>query len=58
MLQWNSPTDLASRERLGLHFQIHFRINVRGIERNVTQPGTDGVNVHTSTEKMGRRRIE
>jgi hypothetical protein len=54
VLQWNSPTDLASRERLGLHLQIHFRINVRGIERNVTQPGADGVNVHASTEKMGR----
>ena len=57
MLQWNSSTDFASRECLGLHFQIDFRINVRGIERNVTQPGADGVNVHASTEKMGRRRV-
>src|SRR5216683_5786507 len=55
MLQWNSSTDFASRECLGLHFQIDFRINVRGIERNVTQPGADGVNVHAGTEKMGRR---
>ena len=38
MLQWNSSTDFATRECLGLHFQIDFRINVSGIERNVTQP--------------------
>jgi hypothetical protein len=41
MLQSNSSTDFASRECLGLHFQIDFCVNVRGIERNVTQPGAD-----------------
>jgi hypothetical protein len=31
----NSPPDLASCERLSLHFQIHFRINICGVERNM-----------------------
>jgi|RhiMetdeSRZDD1v2_1073273.scaffolds.fasta_scaffold251692_1 hypothetical protein len=37
--------DFASGQRLGLHFQIHFRINIRGVEGDVTQPGAEGNNL-------------
>ena len=39
--------DFASGERLSLHFQIHFRVNIRGVEGNVTQPGADSVDVYS-----------
>jgi len=53
----NSTADLASCKRLRLHFQIHFRVNIYGVERDVPQPGTDGVDVDARPEKMGCRRV-
>jgi hypothetical protein len=47
-----------NRKRLHLHFQIHFRVNISGVERDVPQPGTDGVDVDARPEKMGCRRAE
>jgi hypothetical protein len=51
------PADLASCERLSLHFQVHFRINICRVEREVTQPSADGVDVDACAQKMGRRRV-
>ena len=45
--------DFATGERLSLHFQIHFRINIRGVDGNVTQPGTDRIDVDTRAKKVG-----
>jgi hypothetical protein len=39
--------DFASGERLSFHFQIHFGVNIRDVERHVTQPGTDSIDVDT-----------
>ena len=44
----------ASGERLCLHFQIHLRINICSIERDVPEPSTDSVDVDTRAEKVGR----
>ena len=41
----NSSADFAGRERLSLHFQIYFRINIRGVEGDMTQPSADGVDI-------------
>jgi hypothetical protein len=31
-------TNLTVRQRLGLHLQIHFRIHIRRVQRDVAQP--------------------
>ena len=49
--------DFASGERLSLHFQIYFRINIRGVERDVTQPGADSIDIDARAKKVGCRRV-
>ena len=44
----------ASGERLCLHVQIHLRINICSIERDVPEPSTDSVDVDTRSEKVRR----
>lgn len=39
---------------LCLPLQVHLRINVGCIDRNMAQPGTDGVNVDSGTKKVSR----
>jgi hypothetical protein len=50
-------THFAGCESLGLHLHVHFRINIRRIERDMPQPGTNGVDVDPGTEQMGRSRV-
>jgi hypothetical protein len=38
-------THFASFESLGLHFQVHFRIDICRVERDMPQPGTNGIDV-------------
>jgi hypothetical protein len=40
-----------------LHFQIHFRVNICGAERDLPQPGTVSVDVDVRPEEMGCRRV-
>ena len=49
--------DFASGERLSFHFQICFGVNIRGVERHVTQPGADSVDVDTRAKEVGCRRV-
>ena len=49
--------DFASGKRLSFHFQIHFRINICSVERDVPKPSTNGVDVDARSEKMGRGRV-
>jgi hypothetical protein len=37
--------DLACRQSFGLHFQVRFCVDVCGIERDVTRPFTDRVDL-------------
>lgn len=41
-------------ERLCFHLQIHFRIDVGGIEGDVAEPSADRVDVDASPEKVNR----
>jgi len=47
-----SAADFAARQRLGFHFQIHFGVDVGGVEGHMAQPGADGVDVHSCPQKM------
>ena len=49
--------DFASGERLSFHFQIHFDVNIRGVERHVTEPGADSIDVDTRAKKVRCRRV-
>src|SRR5260370_5751742 len=44
----------TSCQCLGFHLQIGFSVDVGGIIRDVAQPGADGVDIYSSTEKMWR----
>jgi hypothetical protein len=41
-------------ECFGLHFKIDLGIDMGRIERNVTQPGADRVNVYAGTQEVHR----
>jgi hypothetical protein len=44
--------NLAFSKGFGLHFKIDLCIYVGGIKRDMSQPGTDSVNVNTGTQQM------
>ncbi|HEX3875399.1 MAG TPA: hypothetical protein VHW24_00325 [Bryobacteraceae bacterium] len=52
-----SLAHFARCESLSLRFQVHFRIDICRVEREVPQPGTNGVDINPGTEQMGRRRV-
>ncbi len=41
----------------GFHFQIHFRIHLSCVERNVAQPRANRVDVHAGAQQMCRCRV-
>jgi len=45
---------LALSECLGLHFKIDLCIDMGGIERNMSQPSTDRIDVDTGAQQMYR----
>ena len=49
--------DLAFCQRLGLHLQIDFRIDVSRVQRNMAEPRANGVDVHPSAEQVRCRRM-
>ena len=56
MLVWAARIgDLALRQRLGLHFQIDFGVNIGRVERDMPEPGADGIDVHASAEQVRGR---
>ena len=44
-------------QHLGLTFEIDVGINVGGVDRDVAEPGTDGVDVHAGAEQMCGRGV-
>src|ERR1039457_1878833 len=44
--------DIAMSQGFGLHFQINLRIDMRGVQRDVSQPTADGIDVDACTQQM------
>jgi hypothetical protein len=44
-------------KRFGFHLQINLRIDVGGIEGDVTKPSANRVDVDTSPKKVNRSRV-
>ena len=42
----------ASRECLGLHLQVGLRVDVGGVERDMSEPRSYGVEVHAGSQEM------
>lgn len=49
--------DFAPCQSPGFHLQIDFRVNVRRIQRNMPEPGANGIDIHTGAEQMCGRRM-
>lgn len=49
--------DINLGQRLGLHFQIHLGVDVRGVQRNMAQPSADGVDIDTCTQEVDGCRV-
>ncbi len=47
------PARVTGSQRLGLHLKIDFGINVGGVDRNVSEPRTNGVDVDSCAQEMG-----
>jgi hypothetical protein len=57
MLLRLSRSHFAGCESFGLHLQIDFRIDIRRVERDMTQPRPNRVDVDSGAEKMGGGRV-
>ena len=42
--------DVTTRERFGLHLEVHLGVNIRGIKRDMPQPRPDSVDINTSAK--------
>jgi hypothetical protein len=42
---------IAERECFRLHFQVDFRVNVRGVQGNMPKPRPDGIDVHAGAKQ-------
>src|SRR5712691_6352433 len=40
------------RQCLGFHLQVNLGIDMRGIKRDMTEPRSDGIDIHTCTQEM------
>ena len=49
--------DFTCCKRFCLHFQIDHRIDIRGVEGDVSEPCADRVDVNAGAKKMGRCRV-
>ena len=47
----------AQAKSFGFHFKISFSVDVGGVDRDVAEPGADGIHVDTCTKKMRRGRV-
>ena len=53
----SQAADINLRQRLGLHFQIHLGVDVRGVQRHMAQPSADRVDINTCTQQMDGCRV-
>ena len=52
------PVGYGTRlQSLGFHFQVHLSVAVGGLQRDVAQPGPDGVDVDPGAEKVHCRGV-
>ena len=49
--------DRAEGQRLGLHLQVGFGVDVGRAEGDMAEPGADGVDVHAGAEQVRRRGV-
>ena len=50
--------DRARLQRLGFHLQIDLSVAISGLKGDVSQPGTNRVDVHAGTQQMYCRRCD
>ena len=48
---------IAERECFRFHFQVDLRVNVRGVQGDMTEPGPDGIDVDAGAKQMDRTRM-
>jgi hypothetical protein len=48
-----SPTRVTGCQRLGFHLKIDFGVDIGGVDGNMSQPRTNGVDVDSCAQKMG-----
>lgn len=44
--------EIAKCKRFRFHFQVDFGIDMSGVQGDMSQPGPNGIDVHTRTEHM------
>ena len=49
--------DLAGAQSLGFHLEIDLRVDVRRVERDVAEPGADGIDIDARAEEMYGRGV-
>jgi hypothetical protein len=49
--------DFAHREGLGLHGEVSLRVYICGLQRDMTQPAADRIDVHSGPKKVSSRRV-
>ena len=48
---------IAERECFRFHFQVDLRVNVRGVQGDMPEPGPDGIDVDAGAKQMDRTRM-
>jgi hypothetical protein len=48
---------IAERESFRFHFQVDLRVNVRGVQGDMPEPGSDGIDVDAGAKQMDRTRM-
>jgi hypothetical protein len=49
--------DFAKRNSVGFHREVNFGIDVGGADRDVAEPGSDGIDVHTCEDQVAGCRV-
>ena len=47
----------AHAERFRFHVEVCLGVDIGGVERDVAEPSTDGVDIDTGAQKMGGRAV-
>src|SRR6266481_1098868 len=48
---------IAERECFRFHFQVDLRVNVRGVQGDMSEPSPDGIDVDAGAKQMDRTRM-
>jgi hypothetical protein len=50
-------TDLALGQCVGFHLQVNFGVDIRSVQRDVSKPPSDGVEIDSSTQQVACGRM-